>query len=134
MKISTKGRYALRLMIDLAEHNSGEYIPLKDISARQQISTKYLEQIITQLCRAGFLKSVRGPQGGYKLLREPKQYTVGSILRITEGNLSPVACLEENPNQCDRYSKCATIEFWQGLYRTINEYVDKFTLEDFINA
>lgn len=133
MKVSTKGRYALRLMIDLAEHSNGEYVTLKDISSRQEISTKYLEQIVALLCKAGFLKSVRGPQGGYKMSKEPKQYTVGSILRITEGSLSPIACLEDSPNQCDRCSSCSTVDFWQGLYQKINEYVDQYTLEDLIN-
>ena len=133
MKVSTKGRYALRLMIDLAEHSNGEYVTLKDISSRQEISTKYLEQIVTLLCKAGFLKSVRGPQGGYKMSKEPKQYTIGSILRITEGSLSPIACLEDSPNRCERCASCSTVDFWQGLYQTINEYVDMFTLEDLIN-
>jgi Rrf2 family protein len=133
MKVSTRGRYALRLMIDLAEHNTGDFVALKDISARQAISIKYLEQIVTLLCKAGFLKSVRGPQGGYKLTKDPKQYTVGSVLRITEGSLSPIACLEDVPNQCARCNGCSTVEFWQGLYQTINDYVDKITIEDLIN-
>ncbi len=134
MKISTKGRYALRLMLDLAEHNTGEYIALKDVSSRQEISVKYLEQIITQLSRAGFLKSTRGPQGGYKLSRSPSEYTVGMILRITEGSLAPVSCLEDKVNQCPRYSECETIGFWEGLYKVINEYVDGTTLEDLLDS
>lgn len=133
MKISTKGRYALRLMIDLAQHNTGEYITLKEISERQEISVKYLEQIISQLCKAGFVKSVRGPQGGYKLDKEPKDYTVGSVLRITEGNLAPVQCLEDDPNRCARCAICVTVNFWNGLYDIINRYVDSFTLQDLLD-
>lgn len=132
MKISTKGRYALRLMIDLAEHDSGEYIPLRDISGRQGISVKYLEQIVTQLSRAGFLRAVRGAQGGYRLARRPEDYTIGEILRITEGDLAPIACLSDEINQCTREGECATIEFWKGLYRVINEYVDSVTLDQIV--
>lgn len=132
MKVSTKGRYSLRLMIDLAEHNFGEYITLKDISKRQNISTKYLEQIVSLLSKAGYLKSVRGPQGGYKLAKEPKEYKVGDILRITEGKFAPITCLQDEDNQCGMYGGCATIEFWEGLYDVINEYIDSFTLEDIV--
>ncbi|MFA7073656.1 MAG: Rrf2 family transcriptional regulator [Endomicrobiaceae bacterium] len=132
MKISTKGRYSLRLMIDLAEHNNGEYIALKDISFRQKISVKYLEQIIAQLSKAGLLKSVRGPQGGYKLAKHPKDYTAGEILRVTEGSLSPVACLDFKPNRCGGYEKCSTIDFWKGLDKIIREYVDGKTLEELV--
>lgn len=133
MKVSTKGRYALRLMVDIAEHNSGKFITLKDISARQKISVKYLEQIITQLSKSGLLKSVRGPQGGYKLAQEPKAYTVGDILRATEGSLATVACLEFGQNKCIQYNKCATVDFWKGLYKVIQKYVDSVTLEDLVN-
>lgn len=132
MKISAKGRYALRLMIDLAEHNTGEFIALKDVSARQDISMKYLEQIITPLSKAGYLKSTRGPQGGYRLMKEAKQYTVGDIIRVMEGKLAPVACLDQEPNECGRMDECATIDFWQGLYDVINQYVDSVTLEDLV--
>lgn len=132
MKISTKGRYALRLMIELGKNNSNELIALKDISLKQEISIKYLEQIVSQLSKSGFLKSNRGPQGGYKLSKSPKEYTVGSILRVTEGGISPVACLEDDINQCKRYNKCETINFWKGLYKVINEYVDSITLYDLI--
>ncbi len=134
MKISTKGRYALRLMLDLALHDTGEFIALKDISARQGISIKYLEQIVPLLCRAGLLKSVRGPQGGYKLTRSPAEYTVGTILRVTEGNLAPVTCLEDEENQCQRQDGCITLKFWQGLYDVVNRYVDSATLQDLIEA
>lgn len=102
MKISTRGRYALRMMLDLAVNNNGEPIRLKDISKRQGISDKYLEQIISILNKAGFVRSIRGPQGGYMLNREPKEYTVGMILRLTEGSLAPVACLDYEPNDCER--------------------------------
>ena len=132
MKISAKGRYALRLMIDLAEHNTGEFITLKDVSARQEISMKYLEQIITPLSRAGLLKSIRGPQGGYRLTKEPKAYTVGEIIRVMEGKLAPIACLEQDENECSRSEECATIDFWKGLYDVINQYVDSVTLEDLV--
>lgn len=133
MKVSTKGRYALRLMIDLAEHNNGEYITLKEISARQKISVKYLEQIIIQLSKAGLLESVRGPQGGYKLTKKPSQYTAGAILRVTEGNLAPVVCLETKTNKCATYDRCSTVDFWQGLYKIIQNYVDSVTLEDLVS-
>lgn len=132
MKVSTKGRYALRLMIDLGRNDTGEFISLKDISRRQEISIKYLEQIINLLSKAGFLVSLRGPNGGYKLAKPPKEYTVGSILRITEGNLAPVSCLENEPNRCERMSACATVDFWSGLYTLINEYVDSVTLDELV--
>lgn len=111
MKISTKGRYALRLMLDLALHDTGEYIPLKEVAARQEISDKYLEQIITQLSRAGFVKSVRGAQGGYRLAESPAQYTVGRILRLMEGSLAPVECVD-GEGDCSRADRCVTIEVW----------------------
>ncbi len=114
MKISTKGRYALRLMVDLAEYNTGENISLKDIAARQDISFKYLEQIITMLNRAGLVRSVRGPQGGYRLAHRPEEYTVGEILRLTEGSLAPISCLDEKENNCPRKEECATIELWRN--------------------
>lgn len=133
MKISTKGRYALRLMIDLAQHNAGKFIPLRDISSRQEISAKYLEQIVVQLSRAGFVKSTRGAQGGYQLAWPPSQYTVGDILRITEGSLAPVACLEHDPIECARAADCITLDFWRGLFDIINEYVDSTTLEDLVH-
>lgn len=133
MKISTKGRYALRLMIDLAQHDAGGYIPLRDISKRQEISAKYLEQIVVQLSRAGFVTSTRGAQGGYQLARHPSEYTVGDILRITEGSLAPVACLEHEPIDCARANECITLDFWRGLYDVINQYVDSVTLEELVS-
>mgnify|MGYP005757748533 FL=1 len=134
MKISTKGRYALRLMIDLAQHDAAGYIPLRDISKRQEISAKYLEQIVVQLSRAGFVISTRGAQGGYQLARHPSEYTVGEILRITEGSLAPVACLEHDPVECARAEDCMTLDFWRGLYDAVNRYVDSVTLEDLVSS
>ena len=132
MKISTKGRYALRLLVDLADYNTGENISLKDIAARQEISFKYLEQIITMLNRAGLVRSVRGPQGGYRLAKRPEEYTVGEILRLTEGSLAPVSCLDEEENNCPRKEECATIELWQELYQAILGVVDHTTLADLV--
>ena len=115
MKISTKGRYALRVMIDLATHNDENYISLKDIANRQEVSLKYLEQIVSILTRVGYLKSVRGAQGGYRLTKAPSEYTIGDILRTTEGTLSPVSCLEDEENTCPRVSVCPTIKLWKGF-------------------
>ena len=133
MKISTKGRYALRLMIDLAENSTGDPISLKDVAKRQGISDKYLEQIISILNKAGFVKSIRGAQGGYLLRKAPENYTVGMILRLTEGSLAPVACLDSGVVECDRSEHCATLSLWQGLYKVINEYLDSVTLQDLID-
>jgi Rrf2 family protein len=133
MKISTKGRYALRLMLDLALNNTGEYITIKSIAARQDISEKYLEQIISLLNRAGFVKSVRGAQGGYRLAKNPSEYTVGMILRLTEGSLAPVDCLEENASECGRKSGCVTREVWMELYEAIQSVVDRITLQDLVD-
>ncbi len=134
MKISTKGRYALRMMIDVAEHSGNERVSIKEISERQGISVKYLEQIVTNLTRAGFLRSGRGSGGGYSLTKAPEKYTVGEILRAIEGKLAPVACLEDEINQCERSSLCRTLGFWKGLYKVIDEYVDSVTLQDFIKS
>ena len=130
MKISTKGRYALRLMLDLALNNTGEYITIKSIAARQEISEKYLEQIITLLSRAKFVKSTRGSQGGYMLAMNPSEYTVGMILRLTEGSLAPVSCLEDEKNECSRSNDCVTVEVWKQLNEAINNVVDNITLAD----
>ncbi len=132
MKISTKGRYALRLMLDMAVNGNGELVRIKDIAARQDISDKYLEQIISALNKAGFVKSIRGPQGGYRLTREPEQYTVGMILRITEGNLAPVACLEDDANECSRQGGCVTLVLWKKLDEAIKGVVDTITLADLV--
>lgn len=128
MKISTKGRYALRLMLDLAVNDTGGYISLKSIAARQEISEKYLEQIILTLNKAGFVKSIRGANGGYRLAKPAQDYTVGMILRLTEGSLAPVACLEDEPNKCLRSGECTTLYVWKKLYAAINGVVDKITL------
>ncbi|CDD56406.1 Rrf2 family transcriptional regulator [[Bacteroides] pectinophilus] len=132
MKISTRGRYALRMMLDLAVNNNGEPIRLKDISKRQGISDKYLEQIISILNKAGFVRSIRGPQGGYMLNREPKEYTVGMILRLTEGSLAPVACLDYEPNDCERRNECVTLILWEKLNDAIKSVVDNITLQDLV--
>lgn len=127
--ISTRGRYALRVMIDLAEHTGSSYIPLKDIAERQQISEKYLESIVKILVRSGLLDALRGKGGGYRLNRSPAEYTVGSILRLTEGNLAPVSCLEEETS-CERAVYCRTLPMWQKLDRLINDFFDGYTLAD----
>lgn len=133
MKISTKGRYALRLMLDLALNEKEEPIRVKDIAGRQEISDKYLEQIISVLTKAGFVKSMRGPQGGYRLVRSPGEYTVGSILRLTEGNLSPVACLDDEVNLCERKDECMTLPLWEKLDEAIKSVIDHVTLQDLID-
>ena len=134
MKISTKGRYALRLMTDVAIYGGEGYVSLKDVAERQQISLKYLEQIAGTLGKAGMLRSSRGSQGGYRLTREPAAYTLGSILRLTEGNLAPVACLEGPDNPCERCEGCSTLDFWTGLYAAVNDYVDQYTLADLVKT
>ena len=131
MKISTKGRYALRVMIDLATNNDKNYITIKDIAKRQEISTKYLEQIVALLNKAGFLERARENSGGYRLAKEPKEYIVGDILRATEGDLSPIYCLTDDGN-CSRKQGCKTYSFWNGLDNVITEYIDSKTLEDLI--
>ena len=133
MKISTKGRYALRMLVDLAEHRGEGYISLKDIAARQEISRKYLEQIIQLLNKTDFLRANRGAQGGYMLARQPSQYTVGEILRLTEGSLSPVDCVDQDPIDCPRSACCATLPVWRGLAKVVNEYLDGITLQDLVD-
>lgn len=133
MRISTKGRYALRMLLDLADHKEEGYIALKDIAIRQEISKKYLENIVSILNQSGLLRTNRGFQGGYMLAKEANQYTVGDILRITEGDLFPVACMADDPNQCARSSFCQTLPVWQGLSKVINEYVDGVTLQDILD-
>lgn len=132
MMISTKGRYALRVMIDLAEQNSGEYIPLTDIAARQEISEKYLESIIAILSKNGYLKALRGKGGGYKLARAPEDYTVGSILKLTEGSLAPVSCLENSPNTCQRAGDCKTLRMWTKLNNLIDSFLEGITIADLL--
>ena len=132
MKISTKGRYAVRVMLDLAINNTGEYIKVKDFAARQDISEKYLEQIISVLNKAGYVRSVRGAQGGYKIARDPKEYTIGMILRLTEGSLNPVSCLDDDVNECERCDTCETLAVWKDLAKAINNVVDGVTIADLV--
>ena len=133
MKISTKGRYALRMMLDLAENQGNGYVSLKEIAKRQNISKKYLEQIVPILNRTDFLETVRGYQGGYRLVKSPDKYTVGDILRVTEGSLAPVACLEHKPYGCENRSMCSTLSVWEGLYNVITDYLDGITLQDILD-
>lgn len=132
MMISTRGRYALRVVIDLAENKDKNYIPLKDIAARQDISQKYLESIMTLLSKNNIVDGVHGKGGGYRLNREPNKYSVGEILRITEGSLAPVACLACNAKPCGRADKCKTLPMWEKLGKTIEDYLDSVSLADFI--
>lgn len=129
MRVSTKGRYALKMMLDIAVNGAVRPVSIKDIAKRQQISDKYLEQIISVLNSAGYVKSVRGAQGGYRLVMEPSKYTVGMILRLTEGSISPVACVEGEA-ECEKIDNCATIEVWRRLDKAISDVVDNITLAD----
>ncbi len=133
MMISTRGRYALRMMLDLAEYQKTGYVALKDIAERQDISKKYLEQIIPLLNRAGLLQTTRGFQGGYRLVKTPEEYTVGEILRVTEGSMAPVACLEAGAGECLRSENCVTLPVWEGLQKVVNEYLDGISLQDVLN-
>ncbi len=133
MKISTKGRYALRLLLDLAMNESGEPIRLKEVAERQGISDKYLEQIIATLNKGGVVKSTRGAQGGYSLKKGPSEYTVGMILRLMEGSLAPVECVEEGDAVCDRCDGCATMKLWAKVNDAVNQVVDNVTLQDLVN-
>ena len=132
MLISSKGRYALRVMLDLAEHSEEQFIALKDIAARQNISQKYLESIMVMLSKSGFVEAMHGKGGGYRLSKDSKEYKVGDILRLTEGTLAPVMCLEENAKVCERADTCQTLPLWEGLNKVISEYVDGVSLEDII--
>lgn len=132
MMISTKGRYALRVMIDLAEHNTGVYIPLLDIAKRQEISEKYLESIVSVLSKKGFVDALRGKGGGYRLNRAPDAYTVAGILKAIEGTLAPVACLESSPNTCERASECRTLGMWKALYKLIDDFFEGITVADLV--
>lgn len=134
MLVSTKGRYALRVMIDLAEHQAEGFVPLKVIAQRQEISEKYLESIIKLLVKAKLLNGVRGKGGGYQLAKAPEQYTVNSILRITEGSMAPVACLEPGADTCPRSFECRTLAMWRGLDKLITEYFENITLADLMHS
>ena len=131
MMISTRGRYALKVMIDLASHDPERYIPLKDIAERQECSEKYLENIISVLSKEGLLDGVRGKGGGYRLTRTPEEYSVGEILRLVEGPLVPVSCLEQSPNLCNRAETCQTLPMWEKLGEMINTYLDGISLAEF---
>ena len=130
MKISTKGRYALRTMIDLAMNDTGENISIKAIAARQGISTKYLEQIISTLNKAGYVKSERGANGGYRLTKKPEEYTVGMILRLTDGSLAITTCTQDEQNLCERYGCCTTVKVWEKINKAISDVVDNITIAD----
>ncbi len=132
MKISTKGRYALRIMVELAQHDKDVYVSLKEISEHQGVSVKYLETIASILHKAGFVTSLRGKGGGYKLAGAPGGYTVGSVLKLMEGSLAPVACLEPKTNKCSRAGQCVTLPVWRKLDHIIDEYVESVTIEDMI--
>lgn len=134
MIISTKGRYALRVMVDLAQHNNGEFVPLKEITERQDISRKYLETIMTILSKSNLVESAMGKAGGYRLIKEPKDYSVGEILRATERNLAPVACVCTEEKKCEKTDLCNTLPFWEGLANQINLYIDSHTLEEMVNT
>ncbi|MBQ9746340.1 MAG: Rrf2 family transcriptional regulator [Clostridia bacterium] len=133
MKISTKGRYALRMLLDLAVNGKEGYTALRDVAERQNISKKYLEQIVPVLHKADILVTTRGFQGGYKLAREPKDIKVGEVLRLTEGNLAPVVCLETEKNTCKRAPECVTLHIWKGLQKVIADYLDSITLQDMVD-
>lgn len=132
MKISTKGRYALRMLIELAEQKDNGFIALKDIAAKQDISKKYLEQIIPILNRSGILITNRGYQGGYKLAKEPSKITLAEILKNTEGSLAPVSCMDQTPNQCARCNECVTLPIWEGLERVVHDYLNGISLQDIL--
>lgn len=130
MIVSTRGRYALRVLIDIAEHSSEDRIPLKEIAERQDISQKYIEAIMTMLSKSGLVDAVHGKGGGYKLNRAPSEYKIGDILRLTEGTLAPVACLEKNAKPCSRESFCRTLPMWSKLDELVENYLDSVTLAD----
>jgi len=132
LKVSTKGRYALRMLLDLAEHKNDGFISLKEIAERQNISKQYLEQIVSLLNTSHILRTNRGKQGGYMLAKQPSSYTVREILRITEGSLAPVACLDEEINLCEKVDFCKTLPMWTGLQKVINDYLDGVTLQDML--
>ena len=130
MKVSTRGRYELRVLIDLAEHNNGSYIPMKDVAARQELSLKYLERIVPTLTKAKLIAGVHGKGGGYKLTRSPEEYSVGEVLRLTEGDLAPVVCLAPDAEPCPRAAECRTLKMWQGFYDMTNKFFDGISIAD----
>lgn len=134
MLISTRGRYALRVLIDLAEHGNGGYVPMKDVAQRQEISLKYLERIIPVLTKNGFIEGLQGKGGGYRLVKPPEECRIGDILRLTEGDLAPVACLETGAKPCGRASQCRTYPLWMEFYELVNDFFDGKTLADIVKA
>lgn len=134
MIVSTRGRYALRVMIDMAENGGSKYLAMKEVSERQNISLKYMEKIMPVLVAAKLVEGIHGKGGGYKLTRRPEEYTVSEILRLTEGDLAPVACLECDAEQCERTAECRTLPMWRELDRRINEYLDSVTLADLMRT
>lgn len=134
MMISTRGRYALRVLVDLAEHKEQGYVPMKEIAERQGISLKYLERIIPVLSKNGIVEGIQGKGGGYRLVKQPEECSLGEILRLTEGDLAPVACLEKGAIPCDRAEKCKTYPIWEEFYQLTNDFFDSKTLADVINC
>lgn len=134
MMISTRGRYALRVLIDLAQHKAEGYIPMKEIAGRQGISLKYLERIVPALSKNGFIEGVQGKGGGYRLVKKPEECRVGDILRLTEGDLAPVACLAPEAPPCERVCECQTYPMWTEFYKMVNDYFDGITLDDIIKT
>ena len=134
MMISTRGRYALRVMIDLAEHQEDGYTPMKDVAKRQSVSLGYMEKILPVLVKNGIVEGLQGKTGGYRLIRKPEEYTLGEILRLTEGSLAPVACLECGATPCDKATDCRTLPVWTELDRRINEYLDSVTVSDMLKS
>lgn len=132
--ISTKGRYSIRILLDLAEHRNGEFIPMKEVAGRQGISLKYIERLMPALKAAGLVESVHGIGGGYRLTRQPEEYTLWEILVLAEGDLAPVACLQPEAAVCDRASECRTLGVWQGYYDLTRDYFSRITLADLMNV
>lgn len=132
--ISTRGRYALRVLIDLAEHRNGSYIPMKDVADRQDISLKYLERIVPVLTQSGLIEGVHGKGGGYRLVKNPDECKVGDVLRLTEGDLAPVACLAQGAQPCGRAAECRTLDMWKKFYTLINDYFDGITIADLMKS
>ncbi len=133
MKISTKGRYALKVMIDLAQHNDGTYISIKEIAERQEVSIKYLETIVSTLNKAGFVESQRGKSGGYRLARGPELFTVGAILKTSEGSLSPVSCLDGSESLCEKADECVSLPLWRNLDKVVDDYLESVTLKGLLD-
>ena len=131
--ISTRGRYSVRILLDLAQHRGSGFIPVKDVAARQEISLKYIERMMPVLKKAGLVDSVHGIGGGYRLTREPDAYPLWEILQLAEGSLAPVACLQEGAALCSRAAECPTLPVWQGLHKVICEYLDGITLQDILD-